>query len=326
MNKPSNPVSQVQLVEIAAERDGQRIDNFLINELKDLPRSRIYRLLRKGEIRVNKKRTKPTYRIQAGDVVRLPPLQRAVERPRPTEINPQLAASLRLATVWESNQLLVLNKPSGMAVHGGSGVSLGVIEALRLLYPEQKSLELVHRLDRETSGCLLITKKRAMLRHLHAELQAGRVDKTYLALVQGQWPRHLQQVDAPLRKNELVSGERMVSVDRSGKAARTMFRVRQRFADCTLLEVKPITGRTHQIRVHARHMGHPLAGDSKYGSRDFNQQLRKLGLKRLFLHAQSLRFTPPDAEHMIAAAQVISVKADLSADLEAVLEALAKRI
>lgn len=320
MNKSSNPVSGVQLLEIAAERDGQRIDNFLINALKDLPRSRIYRLLRKGEIRVNKKRTKPTYRVQAGDVVRLPPLQRAAERQRPTELNPQLGSNLRDATVWESSQLLVLNKPSGMAVHGGSGVSLGVIEALRLLYPEQKSLELVHRLDRETSGCLLITKKRATLRHLHAELQAGRVDKTYLALVQGQWPRHLQQVDAPLRKNELVSGERMVNVDESGKAARTMFRVRQRFADCTLLEVKPITGRTHQIRVHAKHMGYPLAGDGKYGNREFNQRLRKLGLRRLFLHAQSLRFKLPNA------VQKITVEAELTVDLKAVLSELAKRI
>lgn len=320
MNKPPNPVTGVQLLEISAERDGQRIDNYLINSLKDLPRSRIYRLLRKGEIRVNKKRTKPTYRIQAGDVVRLPPLQRAIERERPTELNPQLALALRESIVWESDQLMVLNKPSGMAVHGGSGVSLGVIEALRLLYPEQKSLELVHRLDRETSGCLLITKKRVTLRHLHAELQAGRVDKSYLALVQGQWPRHLQQVDAPLRKNELVSGERMVNVDESGKAARTLFRVRQRFADCTLVEVKPVTGRTHQIRVHARHVGHPLAGDSKYGSREFNQQLRKLGLKRLFLHARGLSFVLPDHD------QAINVEADLNADLEALLNTLASRI
>ncbi len=320
MNKLPNPVTGVQLLEISTERDGQRIDNFLINTLKDLPRSRIYRLLRKGEIRVNKKRTKPTYRIQAGDVVRLPPLQRAAERERPTELSPQLALTLREAIVWESDQLMVLNKPSGMAVHGGSGVSLGVIEALRLLYPEQKSLELVHRLDRETSGCLLITKKRATLRHLHAQLQAGQVDKTYLALVQGQWPRHLQQVDAPLRKNELVSGERMVNVDEAGKAARTMFRVRQRFADCTLLEVKPITGRTHQIRVHARHMGHPLAGDSKYGSREFNQQLRKLGLKRLFLHAQGLSFALPDLD------QATNVEAGLNTELEAVLNTLANRI
>ncbi|MGI9288542.1 MAG: pseudouridine synthase, partial [Pseudomonadales bacterium] len=205
-------------------------------------------------------------------------------------------------------------------VHGGSGVSLGVIEALRLLYPEQKSLELVHRLDRETSGCLLISKKRATLRHLHAELHAGWVDKTYLTLVHGHWPRHLQQVDAPLRKNELVSGERMVKVDEQGKAARTMFRVRQRYVDCTLLEVKPVTGRTHQIRVHARHMGHPVAGDSKYGSREFNQQLRNLGLKRLFLHAQSLRFTLPGS------AQPVNVEAGLTADLEASLTKLAKGI
>lgn len=320
MNKASNPVSSVKLLEIAAERDGQRIDNFLINELKGLPRSRIYRLLRKGEIRVNQKRTKPTYRIQTGDIVRLPPLQRAAERELPTELNPRLALRLRQSIVWESEQLLVLNKPSGLAVHGGSGVSLGVIEALRLLYPEQKSLELVHRLDRETSGCLLITKKRATLRHLHAELQAGRVDKTYMALVHGHWPRHLQQVDAPLRKNELVSGERMVNVDEQGKAARTMFRVRQRFTDCTLLEVKPVTGRTHQIRVHARHMGHPIAGDTKYGSREFNQQLRNLGLKRLFLHAQSLSFALPDLE------QPVNIEAALTADLQATLDKLAKAI
>ncbi len=313
MSKASGPVSSVQLLEIAEHRSGQRIDNFLITELKDVPKSRIYRLLRKGEIRVNKKRTKPTYRIQGGDIVRLPPLQRAHARARPTELNPTLAQRLRQAIVWESDQLLVLNKPSGLAVHGGSGLSLGVIEALRLLFPKQKSLELVHRLDRETSGCLLIAKKRAVLRHLHAELQAGRVDKTYLALVQGRWPRHLQQVDAPLRKNELVSGERMVNVDQRGKAARTMFRVRQRFADCTLLEVKPVTGRTHQIRVHARHVGHAIAGDGKYGSREFDRQLRNMGLKRLFLHAQSLNFTLPEVE------QPVNVTASLADDLEAVL-------
>lgn len=313
MSKASGPVSSVQLLEIAEHRGGQRIDNFLIAELKDVPKSRIYRLLRKGEIRVNKKRTKPAYRIQRGDIVRLPPLQRANARARPTELNPKLALRLRQAIVWESDQLLVLNKPSGLAVHGGSGLSLGVIEALRLLFPEQKSLELVHRLDRETSGCLLIAKKRAVLRHLHAELQAGRVDKTYLTLVQGRWPRHLQQVDAPLRKNERVSGERMVNVDQRGKAARTMFRVRQRFADSTLLEVKPVTGRTHQIRVHARHVGHAIAGDSKYGSREFDRQLRNMGLKRLFLHAQSLNFTLPDVE------QPVNVTASLADDLEAVL-------
>lgn len=316
MNKTTASGSAVRLLEIAAERDGQRIDNFLITELKDLPRSRIYRLLRKGEIRVNKKRTKPTYRIRQGDVVRLPPLQRAAQQRRPLQLSPQLALHLRAAVLWQSDQLLALNKPSGMAVHGGSGLSFGVIEAVRLLYPEEKSLELVHRLDRETSGCLLISKKRAMLRHLHQELRAGRVEKTYLALVQGHWPRHLRQIDTPLRKNELVSGERMVHVDSRGKAARTLFRIRTRFSDCTLLEVTPISGRTHQIRVHALHAGHPLAGDSKYGDREFNQQLSKRGLKRLFLHAQSLRFALPEAE------QPMQVRADLTPELRAFLDKL----
>lgn len=286
--------SGVQLLEVSPELAGQRIDNFLRAQLKGVPKTLIYRILRKGEVRVNKGRIKPEYKLQAGDVVRVPPL-RLAERDEPVPLSVSLLERLEAAIVHEDNGLIVLNKPAGIAVHGGSGLSFGVIEALRQLRPDVKELELVHRLDRDTSGLLMVAKKRSMLRHLHEALRGDGVDKRYLALVRGRWDAGRKQVSAPLQKNTLRSGERMVEVDEEGKEALTLFRVLRRFGDfATLIEAKPVTGRTHQIRVHARHAGHGIAGDAKYGDEAFSREIRELGGKRLFLHAYALRVPLPD--------------------------------
>jgi len=294
MINPSHANSGVQLLEIGPEAAGQRIDNFLRTQLKGVPKTLIYRILRKGEVRVNKGRIKPEYKLQAGDLVRVPPL-RLAERDEPAPLAQGLLERLEAAIVHEDKALILLNKPAGIAVHGGSGLSHGVIEALRQLRPEAKDLELVHRLDRDTSGLLMVAKKRSMLRHLHEALRGDGVDKRYLALVRGFWPAAQKQVSAPLQKNTLRSGERMVEVDEEGREALTLFRVLRRFGDfATLVEAKPVTGRTHQIRVHARHAGHPIAGDAKYGDEEFTREIRVLGGKRLFLHAYSLVVPLPE--------------------------------
>lgn len=294
MINPSHANSGVQLLEIGPEAAGQRIDNFLRTQLKGVPKTLIYRILRKGEVRVNKGRIKPEYKLQAGDLVRVPPL-RLAERDEPAPLAQGLLERLEAAIVHEDKALILLNKPAGIAVHGGSGLSYGVIEALRQLRPEARDLELVHRLDRDTSGLLMIAKKRGMLRHLHEALRGDGVDKRYLALVRGFWPSARKQVSAPLQKNTLRSGERMVEVDEEGREALTLFRVLRRFGDfATLVEAKPVTGRTHQIRVHARHAGHPIAGDAKYGDEEFTREIRALGGKRLFLHAYSLVVPLPE--------------------------------
>ncbi len=284
----------VQLLEVAPELAGQRIDNFLRTQLKGVPKTMIYRILRKGEVRVNKGRVKPEYKLQAGDIVRVPPM-RLSEPDEPQPLAQGLLKRLEDSIVFEDKALIVINKPAGIAVHGGSGLNYGVIEAFRQLRPEAKELELVHRLDRDTSGLLMIAKKRSMLRHLHQALRGDGVDKRYLALVRGSWPAARKQVGAPLLKSNLRSGERMVEVNPEGKEALTEFRVLRRFGEfATLVEASPITGRTHQIRVHAKHAGHPIAGDSKYGDDDFSREIRELGGKRLFLHAHSLRIQLPE--------------------------------
>lgn len=294
MTTPASPTSGVQLIEVAPELAGQRIDNFLRAQLKGVPRTLIYRILRKGEVRVNKGRIKPEYKLQAGDVVRVPPL-RLAERDEPEPLAQGLLERLEAAIVYEDKALIVLNKPAGIAVHGGSGLNYGVIEAFRQLRPDAKDLELVHRLDRDTSGLLMIAKKRSMLRHLHEQLRGDGVDKRYMALVRGHWATAKKQVNAPLQKSNLRSGERMVEVDGEGKEALTLFRVLRRFGDfATLVEAKPVTGRTHQIRVHAKHAGHSIAGDSKYGDDDFTREIRELGGKRLFLHAYELHVPLPE--------------------------------
>ena len=290
------PASSVQFFEVEPELAGQRIDNFLRARLKGAPKTLIYRILRKGEVRVNKGRIKPDYRLQAGDIVRVPPL-RLAEADEPVPLAQGLLERLEASIVHEDKGLIVINKPAGIAVHGGSGLSYGVIEAFRQLRPDARELELVHRLDRDTSGLLMIAKKRSMLRHLHAALRGDGVDKRYMALVRGSWPTAKKQVNAPLLKNTLRSGERMVEVSDEGKEALTLFRVLRRFGEfATLVEASPVTGRTHQIRVHARHAGHSIAGDPKYGDEDFTREIRELGGKRLFLHAYQLRITLPEGE------------------------------
>ena len=296
MTTTSSPAitSSVQLLEVAPDHAGQRIDNYLRAQLKGVPKTLVYRILRKGEVRVNKGRIKPDYKLQAGDVIRVPPL-RLAERDEPAPLAQGLLERLEAAIVYEDKALIVLNKPAGIAVHGGSGLNYGVIEAFRQLRPESKDIELVHRLDRDTSGLLMIAKKRSMLRHLHEALRGDGVDKRYLALVRGSWPAVRKQVRAPLMKSNLRSGERMVEVNVEGKDALTLFRVVRRFGEfATLVEASPVAGRTHQIRVHARHAGHAIAGDSKYGDDDFTREVRELGGKRLFLHAHALRVPLPE--------------------------------
>ena len=296
MTTTSSPAitSSVQLLEVAPDHAGQRIDNYLRAQLKGVPKTLVYRILRKGEVRVNKGRIKPDYKLQAGDVIRVPPL-RLAERDEPAPLAQGLLERLEAAIVYEDKALIVLNKPAGIAVHGGSGLNYGVIEAFRQLRPECKDIELVHRLDRDTSGLLMIAKKRSMLRHLHEALRGDGVDKRYLALVRGSWPAVKKQVRAPLMKSNLRSGERMVEVNVEGKDALTLFRVVRRFGEfATLVEASPVTGRTLQIRVHARHAGHAIAGDSKYGDDDFTREVRELGGKRLFLHAHALRVPLPE--------------------------------
>ncbi|GLK91615.1 23S rRNA pseudouridine(955/2504/2580) synthase RluC [Pseudomonas turukhanskensis] len=294
MTEPTPPTSGVQLLEVEPELAGQRIDNFLRTRLKGVPKTLIYRILRKGEVRVNKGRIKPEYKLQAGDIVRVPPL-RLSEPDEEVPLAQGLLERLEASIVFEDKALIVINKPAGIAVHGGSGLNYGVIEAFRQLRPDCKDLELVHRLDRDTSGLLMIAKKRSMLRHLHEALRKDGVDKRYMALVRGHWATAKKQVNAPLLKSNLRSGERMVEINEEGKEALTLFRVLRRFGEfATLVEAKPVTGRTHQIRVHAKHAGHCIAGDPKYGDDDFTAEIRGLGGKRLFLHAYELHVPLPE--------------------------------
>jgi len=282
----------VVIVEIDAELASQRLDNFLMARLKGVPRSRIYRILRKGEVRVNRSRCSPDYRLQAGDLVRIPPV-RVAERPPVATPGGGLRRQLTDAILYEDDCLLVIDKPHGLAVHGGSGVSLGLIEALRAMWPHEKHLELVHRLDRDTSGCILVARRRSALRTLQRDLQGEDALKRYQLLVAGKWSRHRAEVDMPLRKNQLASGERMVRPDVNGQRAVTRFRLLEALPGASLLEATLATGRTHQIRVHCQASGHPLAGDGKYGDEEFNRRLRSLGLDRMFLHAWQLRFPHP---------------------------------
>ena len=318
-NKPEKQTEnrpKVRFVTITDAHEGQRIDNFLLRELKGVPKSRIYRNLRKGEVRVNKGRVKPEYKLAIDDVVRVPPVVVA-ERTAPTSVSDSLTDLLENAVLYEDGALLVVNKPSGLAVHGGSGISLGLIEALRVIRPQAKFLELVHRLDRDTSGCIMVAKKRSMLKYLQNCLRERQgIVKRYKALVSGQWPKRCNMVSAPLLKVSLQSGERMVNVSPEGKKSSTQFEVLARYSDATLLEARPITGRTHQIRVHALHAGCPLLGDEKYGRPEDNRQFKHKGLKRLFLHAASLTFCLPDTEDSI------TVEAPLEPSLDRLLQSL----
>lgn len=309
--------TKVQQLEVTAAEAGQRLDNFVLKRLGDVPRSRVYRVIRKGEVRVNGRRAGPETRLKAQDRIRLPPV-RTLPPAEPGRPAPDLLARIQAAVIYEDKRLLVLDKPAGVAVHGGSGVSSGVIEALRALRP-QESLELVHRLDRDTSGCLLVARDSATLRVLHALLRENGFEKRYLALLRGRWELGEKRIDVPLRTDTRVGGERTVRADASGKPSTSRFRPVQFFGRvATLVEVELDTGRTHQIRVHAAHAGHPVAGDAKYGDAAFNRELRAAGLTRMFLHASSLSFTWPQGGQF-------SVNAPLSPELAAVLEQLATK-
>jgi 23S rRNA pseudouridine955/2504/2580 synthase len=299
--------------EVDAEAAGQRIDNYLTRHLKGVPKSHIYRIVRSGEVRVNSRRVAADYRVQAGDRLRLPPLRTArPARPAATAPGPRLQADV----IHEDEALLVIDKPAGVAVHGGSGVSRGVIERLRLERPDARFLELVHRLDRETSGVLMLAKRRSALIELHRQLREGQVRKLYLVLVKGKWRDGKRSVKAPLHKYLLASGERRVSVGADGMAAHTVFRLRQAWKDYSLLEAELKTGRTHQIRVHLAHVGYPVAGDDKYGDFALNKQLAKRGLKRMFLHASRTVIVHPQS------GAALELESALPPELKACLDGL----
>lgn len=298
-------------VEISADDAGMRIDNFLSRELRGVPRGRVYRVLRRGEVRVNGGRVRAGHRLETGDKVRLPPLR--VAEPGTATVPAALAARLEQAIVFEDKRLIVLDKPAGLAAHGGSGIEVGVIEALRTLRPGR--LELVHRLDRDTSGCLMVAKRRSELRALHELLREGAIDKRYFALLVGRLREDKVVCEAPLGQRR-IGAERRAVVDEGGKAARTEFRLAQRLRGATLVEVVLHTGRMHQIRAHAAHLGNPVAGDERYGDRRANRDLARRGLSRLFLHAHALSFVRPhDGES-------VHIAAPLDDELRAVVDAL----
>lgn len=305
---------KVQFIEIDDDFAGQRIDNFLRARLKNVPKSMVYRILRKGEVRVNKKRIKPEYKLQEGDLVRVPP----VRVPEPDQealpsIKLDKVAELESCIIYEDEHMLILNKPSGTAVHGGSGLKFGAIEGLRALRPDAKYLELVHRIDRDTSGILLIAKKRSALRRLQEQFRNKTVQKYYFALVMGEWKSSCKAVNAPLLKNEVNS---IVRVNPQGKPSETRFKVLERFSQATLIQASPITGRTHQIRVHTQYTGHPIAWDDRYGDRRFDAHTGKVGLNRLFLHAANIRFTHPGTE------ELMTIEAPMGDQLESVIKKL----
>lgn len=322
-NKSGENKPRVKNVQIDAEHSGQRIDNYLMSQLKGVPRGHIYRLLRSGQVRVNSGRKKPHYKLLTGDTVRIPPVSTAS---RETPAIPDTVQKLLSdAVLFENDDMLALNKPSGLAVHSGSGVSFGVIEALKARYPDQ-FLELVHRLDRETSGCLLLAKNRATLTYLHDllrnEKESG-LGKYYLALVAGYWP-DATTINLPLKKI-MRSGEHMVEHIEDGQQAISHFEPLQHYTQATLVRVKIDTGRTHQIRVHAAQAGHPVAGDRKYGDADFNRELKKTGLRRLFLHAARIEIPGVDIPGLESESNApIIVEAPIDSELQNVLDALQK--
>ena len=309
------PKSPLMMRTVTADEAGQRIDNFLMRHFKTVPRSRVYRLLRKGEVRVNRKRVDAEYRIQEGDELRLPPVRIDADA-EPGRPSSSLLELMERSVIFQDRHLLVIDKPAGVAVHGGSGMSFGVIEALRASRPRE-TLELVHRLDRDTSGCLLIARDRSTLTALHALIRNGGMHKTYLALVAGSWQLGTKRIDAPLATDNRQHGERHVRVAPAGKDSISVFKPVQFFgALATLMEVDIPTGRTHQIRVHASFAGHPLLGDDKYGDRGRNADLKAQGLKRTFLHAQSVAFEWPGS------GVPFHVSAPLPTELAAVLDAI----
>jgi 23S rRNA pseudouridine955/2504/2580 synthase len=313
-SRPSQVPPQVQLVTISDEDAGQRIDNFLLRICKGVPKSHIYRVLRSGEVRVNKGRIDQTYRLKEGDVVRIPPI-RVAEKTTPT------APGAEFKILFEDNHLLVINKPAGVAVHGGSGVSYGVIEQLRAARPDAKFLELVHRLDRDTSGILLLAKKRSALTNLHEQIRDGLTDKRYLVLVHGDWKNPRQHIKLPLFKYNAADGERRVRVQSDGLASHTVFILLKKYGPFALLEAELKTGRTHQIRVHLSHSGFAIAGDDKYGDFALNRALQKaegerIAFKRMFLHAHQITFAHPET------GKPVTLNAPLPVECESFLKSL----
>lgn len=308
---------KVRYIKITHDEEGQRIDNFLQTFLKGVPKSRIYRLIRKGEVRVNKKRVSAFYKLKAADELRIPPVYLA-EKAKAVAPSQETSGLLAKRILYEDDNLLIINKPSGMSVHAGSTVRMGVIEALRYVFPKLKQLELAHRLDSETSGCLILAKKKKILRELHALLREGKITKIYWALTQGVWHKKEYLVDASLHKFYEAGGKHVVRVAPEGKKAKTEFRPIKSYPHATLVEATLLTGRTHQIRVHAASVHHPIAGDDRYGNAEFNKSMKAIGIKRLFLHAHSLDFVLPSLN------QRIRVVAPMDKDLVKGIKALDK--
>lgn len=310
-----NSQHQVELIAINANADAQRVDNFLITHWKGVPKSRIYRLIRKGEIRLNKKRIKPDTRLHTGDILRLPPIRRAerVELERP---GAALLELLRDSILFENDDMLIVNKPQGIAVHGGSGQRTGIIEALRWMRMRTEDgvfLELAHRIDKDTSGCLVVCKNASFLKQVQEAFKARQVAKVYLALVHGRWPENLREVDAPLFKCIISADEKVVKVNEQGKPARTLFKVLKEFKNATLVEARPLSGRMHQIRVHCQFAGHPIIGDSKYTHEEFSSRSET---RRLCLHASSVSFELPQDKGLAC------VVAPINPTMEAIMKEL----
>ena len=305
----------VSFITVDDDHADRRLDNFLIGYFASLPRTRIYRMIRKGEVRVNKGRIKQNYRLQTGDTVRVPPMYLSTQE-KPSTPPEKLSELIGNSIIYEDDYLIAINKPSNIAVHSGSGVQYGVIEILRAQRPETDFLELIHRLDRATSGCLLIAKGHKTLRGMHGILKSDHVKKNYLALLKGQLTDTMRTVDVPLNKVSTESGDRMVRIDNAGKQALTHFHSQEHFRVASLSRIELVTGRTHQIRVHAAYIDHPLAGDEKYGDWEFNRAMKKLGLKRLFLHAETLSFEMPGT------GKQIELKAPLPDELDQFLKKL----
>ncbi|VFP81762.1 23S rRNA pseudouridine(955/2504/2580) synthase RluC [Candidatus Erwinia haradaeae] len=316
-------IQPVSFITISSDMEGQRVDNFLFTQLKVMPKSMIYRILRKGLVRVNKKRIRPKYKLINGDTIRVPRVwsKEVGKGVSSTKVGSAQTFLVENSIIYEDEYIVILNKPAGIAVHGGSGLRFGVIEVLRASRPDEYFLELVHRLDRYTSGLLLVAKKRSSLRDLHEQLREKRVKKYYLALVQGQWPIDITAVSAPLSKHSGKGYQKEVRVCEEGKSSQTLFQVKEYYSkQATLIQARPLTGRMHQIRVHALHAGHPIALDNLYGNSFFNEYVSMLGLKRLFLHASSLCFTHPNTR------KIMCIKAPIDQKLENVLITLRMNI
>lgn len=305
----------VQFIQVSEQQAGQRLDNFLFLHMKGVPKGHVYKVIRRGEVRVNKGRAKNIYKLKAGDIVRVPPVKVAASRESAT-IPSGFITELQSRVMYEDEGLLVLNKPAGMAVHGGSGLSFGLIEGVRAIRPDTEFLELVHRLDRDTSGCLLIAKKRSTLRKLHELFRSNQIHKTYTALLYGRLHRKQVRVTAPLQKYVMQGGERMVQVSSEGKSSETVFERQQLFKSATLVTAYPKTGRTHQIRVHAQSLRHAIVGDERYSPPELRKQFRQLGFKRLFLHASSLDYFDPESKNHV------HFEAPLDSSLQALLDQL----